>query len=261
MKKVKLEAVADELYGLPSQEFTAARNARVAAAREAGDGALAASLQGLRKPSTVAWVANQLVREQPREIEHLIELGVTLRSARNLQGPQIRQATKEKSETVIGLLRQARSLAKRAGQPFSSSSEQELEATLDAAFSDPESARTLREGCLTTPLHYSGLGFGADAKLRGRATTSPGQVRARSGSTKANAATGRRDLDQARREAAQADAKAAEAQQAVTAAAADLKRLQAALTVAQRQATRAHAKATAAQKTLERRGLRRSRDA
>jgi hypothetical protein len=140
---VELANLADELYGLPPQEFTAARDARAAEARKAGEKDLATALKQLRKPSTGAWVANQLVREQPRAIKRLIDLGATLRSARNLEGAQIREATKEKAGSVAKLVRQARSIAEQAGQSVSQSAEQELESTLDAAFSDEDSAAAI----------------------------------------------------------------------------------------------------------------------
>ena len=248
-----LATIANELYGLSPQEFTTARNARAAEARKGGDEALAASLKGLRKPSTGAWLANQLVREQSRDIEHLIELGTPLRSARALQGAEIRRVTKEKAETVARLLRQARSLAKRADQPLSQSTEQELEATLDAAFSDRESAQSLIEGRLTTALHYSGLGFGPDAKARDRGATPKVSGRLEGGSTSAGTALAKRALKQALKEAEQANSEAEKAEQRVRAAEADLKRLKAASSVARRQAVKAHANAAAAQKKLERR--------
>lgn len=245
--------IADELYGLPPQEFTAARNARAAEARREGDEALTASLKALRKPTTGAWLANQLVREQSREIEHLIELGAPLRSARDLQGAEIRRVTKEKANSVARLLRQARSLATRAYQPLSPSTEQDLEATLDAAFSDRESAQALIEGRLTSGLHYSGLGFGSDAKRRDRAATPAVSGRSKVGSTAAETAQAKRALEEAQRDAERATSEAEKAEQRVRAAEADLKRLKAASSVASRQAVNAHAKAAAAQKKLERR--------
>lgn len=61
-------SVADELYSLPRNEFTAARNAAAKQAREQGHRELAEQIGGLRRPSTAAWVANLLAREQPTEI-------------------------------------------------------------------------------------------------------------------------------------------------------------------------------------------------
>jgi hypothetical protein len=246
---MELSTVANELYGLPLSEFTAARNARASEARKAGEQELAEALKRLRKPSTGASVANLLVREHPQEIERLIELGAKLRGARNLDGARIRRATSEKADTVRTLLRQAKSIGKRAGLPLSPSIEQELETTLDAAFSDPDSAQSLRDGCLTTTLHYSGLGFAADDSLRGSTAQSRWSSRAQGGPETAKA---KHNLEQTRTEAKQAAADVEKAQQAVNAAEAELHRLRAALTVAQRRATRADEKASNVQKKLDR---------
>jgi hypothetical protein len=245
---MELSTVANDLYGLPLSEFTAARNARALEARKAGDADLAEALKRLRKPSTAAAAANLLVREQPQEIERLIELGANLRGTRNLDGARIRQATSEKADAVRKLLRQAKSISKRAGLTLSPSVEQELETTLDAAFSDPDSAQSLREGCLTTTLHYSGLGFGADETLRGSAARSRGSSRVHGGPETAKA---KHNLEQARIEAKQAGSDVEKAQQGVKAAEAELARLRAALTVAQRRATKADEKASNAQKKLD----------
>jgi hypothetical protein len=249
---VDLATIAAELYGLPPKEFTAARDARASEARTAGNKDLAASLKQLRKPSVGAWMANMLVRGQRREIERLIELGETLRAAPNLDGAQIRVATKQKQETVTKLTRQARAIATRLGQPVSQTADVELEATLDAAFADAKSAELLRAGDLTTALHYSGLGFGPAASADEHATTSRRSDRSGAGAaTAAQVSKAKRDVEQARRDVARADLDVEKAQQAVTTTEADLKRLRAALTVAVRQATKAHEHATGAEKRLE----------
>ncbi len=58
-----LEEIADELYGLPPEEFTAARDARACALR-ASDRALADAVCALRRPTTAAWLVDLLVRER-----------------------------------------------------------------------------------------------------------------------------------------------------------------------------------------------------
>ncbi len=246
-----LSDVAAELYGLPLSEFTATRDERASEARKAGDRQLADSVKQLRKPSTGAWIANILVREQPREIERLITLGATLRASRRLDGARIRQATKDKAEMVAKLLRQARSIATRVGLPLSKSIEQELEATLDAAFSDTDSAEYLREGCLTAALHYSGLGFGADAVRLDPASNAAASADTRRNPTGAETAKAKENLEQARSEAERAASDVEKAQRAVKTAEVDLKRQRAALTVAQRRATRASEKVSNAQKKLD----------
>jgi hypothetical protein len=205
----------------------------------------------LRKPSTGAWIVNRLVREQPRDIERLINLGTTLRSTKGLEGSRIRQATREKGETIANLLRQARSVAKRADLPLSPTIEMEIEGTLDAAFSDHDSAVSLREGCLTTGLRYSGLGFGVDAKGQAATAASRKTDRSKDGPVGAELAKAKHTLEQAQSEAKEADSKVEKAGREVKAAESDLRRLQAALTVTTREAAKAHEKASKAQTKLD----------
>jgi hypothetical protein len=246
-----LPTITEELYGLPPNEFTSTRDALAAEAREAGDRELASSVKQLRKPSAGAWVANMLVREQATEIGRLIHLGEDLRSTRNLDGEQIRRATRDKTASVAKLLRQAKAIAKRAGLLLSAATEQDLESTLDAAFSDPESAAALRQGSLTSGLHYSGLGFG------GATPTRSDGAGGRSGGPSAPSAdvTSRAKLrtawERATREAEQADVEAEKARRAVVSAEADLKRLRATLSVADRKSKGAHKKASDAKKRVD----------
>ncbi len=66
-----LESVSDELYSLPREEFTAARNTAAKRTGEQGDRELAKQMGALRRPSTAAWLANLLAREQPDELSVL----------------------------------------------------------------------------------------------------------------------------------------------------------------------------------------------
>jgi hypothetical protein len=239
---VSFESVSAELYGLSPSDFTAARNARASEARKAGDTALAASLKELHKPTVGAWLANLLAQERAEELERLIALGSELRRGRNrADGEVIRNVSKRKQEAVAKLLIEANSMAKRRGQPVSAAAAMDLEATLDAAFSDPKAAESLRAGRLTTALRYSGLGL-ADT---GSASPVRSSKVERSGSAVAAA---KRDLELANRDAKRADAEAEKARRAVALAENELKRLKATATVAVRRATDAHKRASAAKK-------------
>jgi hypothetical protein len=61
----ELRRVAADLYALDPSEFTAARDARAAETRQAGDRELAAAVKGLRRPSAAAAALNLLARERP----------------------------------------------------------------------------------------------------------------------------------------------------------------------------------------------------
>jgi hypothetical protein len=248
-----LQSATDELYGLIPTEFTAARNAKAAEARKAGLADVAASLKELRKPSVGAWLANLLVRERSKEVDNLIALGDGLRSAGNKAGgTEIRKVSKQKVDVVSTLIRQAKARASQLGHPASASVIEELEMTLDAAFSDPQAAATLRQGHLTTGLRYSGLGFAAPPDAGSPARTK-GSGSAREAKSEAQRIAAERDLDKANHEADQADAHVETARHAVKEAAAVLTRLKSAEAQAVRRSKEAHARATAAKKKLSKR--------
>ena len=96
-----IEEIADELYGLPPEEFTAARTRYEKAAKAAGERDEAARIHSLAKPTVTAWLANQLAREHRDELEPLLELGAGLRDAtRNLAGDQLRALSRQQHELV-----------------------------------------------------------------------------------------------------------------------------------------------------------------
>jgi hypothetical protein len=257
--RVDLESVTRELYGLPLSAFTRTRDARASEARDAGNRTLASSLKTLRKPTIGAWLANLVVRERTKDVERLIALGADLRkTGRSLDGEQIRRVSRERNETVTRLVRDARSLAARRGQPVSEPAVLELEATLDAAFADPTSAEELRGGHLTIALQYSGLGL----PPRFDVTSATNSDRQAGEKPRPSAAMRRAeiDLEVTSRDAEREDAEVEEARRAVVAAEEDLTRLKAAVALAKQRAKDAHRKAAAAEKSLNalRAGRRRS---
>jgi len=166
--------VADELYGLPPEEFTAARNERAKAYRSGGDRKLGAQIAALRKPSTAAWVVNQLARPRRAELDQLIELGATMREAHlDLKAERLRALSDQRHRVIAALAGAGRALAAEQGHAVSETVVQEVEQTLDAALADPDAAQAVGSGHLLTALSYAGLGGGggamADPALRRRA--------------------------------------------------------------------------------------------
>ncbi len=248
-----LESATRELYGLAPSQFTAARDAKASEARQAGRSELAFSLKKLRKPSVGAWLANLLVLEQPSDVERLIDLGVKLRAPKHkLQGEQIRRVSKEKTDAISKLVRDARSKAPRMGRPVSAAALQELEATLEAAFADPRAAEALRQGRLSSGLHYSGLGFSALGQTGLRSRTKDA-ASARRTPSKTDRITAQRNSEEANRAAEQADAEVEKARQAVAEAVDALTRLKSAEALAVRRSREAHDRASAAKKKLSKR--------
>jgi hypothetical protein len=212
---VDFESVADELYALPRDEFTAARNAAVKQAREQGRRELAEQIDALRRPSTAAWVANLLAREQPGEIRALVELGDGLRDAQlRLQGDELRRLSAQRHQLVHGLVQQAQALARAAGHPASETVTRELTNTLTAAVNSSASAQALAGGRLTSALDPADAAAELFAGAGTARTSEPvpdGNARSDDGRERM-----RQDLTHLRQEATDADTARDEAQRALT---------------------------------------------
>ncbi|MFF9128538.1 hypothetical protein ACF09J_35830 [Streptomyces sp. NPDC014889] len=148
-----LDAVADELYALAPGDFTAARDERAKAARAADDRELAEQIRRLRRPTLAAWASNLLVREQPDEVQRLLQLGEALRQAhQDLDGEQLRKLSAQQHQVTFALARQAGQLTAQAGQRISDDMTQEVQDTLHAVLADPDAAEQWAKGRLTKPL-------------------------------------------------------------------------------------------------------------
>ncbi|MEV4331222.1 hypothetical protein AB0K02_11865 [Streptomyces sp. NPDC049597] len=270
-----LQSILDELYGLRPQDFTAARNARAAEARRAGDPALAERVKALRRPTVSAWAGNLLARRAPERVRPLLGLGEGLRSAhRGLDGEQLRELSRQQHLLVSALAREARDLAAAEGQQVGETALREIEGTLHAVLADPAAAEEWAAGHLDRPLP-SPVGFAA-------AVADPGVVADRAPAPRPGGTTQaerpehgpgrgererRAERDEARRaaeaaeeeardreaeharaaeESEDADARAAEAAERVDALTEELKAARSDLRAAEKEARRARERARAA---------------
>ena len=71
----------DTLYGLPLEEFVAARDALAKELRAAGDREEAAVVKKLAKPTRAAWAVNMLARSHADEVRALVDAGTALAGA------------------------------------------------------------------------------------------------------------------------------------------------------------------------------------
>jgi hypothetical protein len=210
---VDFESVADELYALPRDEFTAARNAAAKQAREQRHRELAEQIGALRRPSTAAWVANLLAREQPGEIRALVELGDGLRDAQHrLQGEELRRLSTQRHQLVHGLVQQAQALARAAGHPASEAVSRELSNTFMAAVNSSAAAQALAGGRLTSALDPAD----AATELFAKAGTAKASQHVPDAYARGDEGRLRQDLERLRREAAEANTARDEAQRALT---------------------------------------------
>ncbi|MEU6084813.1 hypothetical protein [Streptomyces sp. NPDC047108] len=143
------EEVADQLYALPPEQFTAARD-KAAKAAPRGD---AAKIRGLRRPTLAAWAVNLLVRSDRDQITALLGLGEQLRRAhQDLDGSQLRELSGQQRKLVTALSQQTQRLATEAGRPVGESVLREVEATVQAALADADAAEELATGRMTKAL-------------------------------------------------------------------------------------------------------------
>jgi len=203
-----LTAAADELYALVPDEFTAARNARVKAAK-VDDPQLAKRIGEFRKPSPAAWILNQLVREQPDAVDELLDLGADLRDAQAAgDGKTLTTVGAERRQLISGLLRQATHIADAADRSPSRAVLDEVEQTFIAATVDEAAGEALRTGRLVRSLQAVGFeDVDLDGAVAGEASTARPR-KARTAKAKAAGTTAKKKGDEADDEQAEADAAA-----------------------------------------------------
>jgi hypothetical protein len=159
----ELVEATDELYAAHPTEFVAARNELVRKLRAEGRRELAASVGKLRRPSPAAWAVNQLRRRHRGALEDLVRRGEQLRAAqeRALAGApasELRDATRARRDALVALSDSAARFFAERGQAVDAH-RQEISDTLDAASLDPQAARAVLSGRLTSALQPPS-GFG-----------------------------------------------------------------------------------------------------
>jgi hypothetical protein len=148
----ELAAIVDRLYGLPPEDFTAARDA---AARDV-DKVLKPRVKALRRPTVAAWLVNRLTRERHDLLEQLLALGPALAEAQAAgSGDQVRALSRSRRELVQAGTRTA---VEDAGREITAAVRTEIEQTLEAALADPAAAEAVRTGALVRALAFAGFG-------------------------------------------------------------------------------------------------------
>jgi len=159
VQPISAAAAADELYGLPPGDFTAARDELARQARAAGQRDAAAAIKKLARPTASAWLVNQLTRTAAEQLTRLYDLGEELQEAqRALAGDRLRELSVQRRQVVNDLLATASDLAGQSDQSASDAVLGEVRATLEAALADTGARVAVRSGRLTKALAYAGLG-------------------------------------------------------------------------------------------------------
>jgi len=151
----------EDLYGLPLEEFTPARDALARELRAAGRKDEAAEVKGLRKPSVAAWALNRVARQHPDAVGGLRAAGVDLRAAQEeaLSGDagRLREASRALSDEVGRVAGLAGEALQSAGRPASAVQQEKIVATLRTAAVDAAAGDALARGVLVDDLEATGF--------------------------------------------------------------------------------------------------------
>lgn len=267
----EVPAVARDLYGIPPEDFVAARADLVKQLKAGGDAATAATVGKLRRPTVAAAAVNLTVRRNGDVVEQLLDAGTRLAGAqrqlmsgRTGAAEELRKVGEERRRLVRQLTDAAVAIAASDGRDAEHLRD-EIAGTFEAATLDGAIGERLREGTIEKAVVPSaGLGgLEGFAVIPGGADDAPdGAADARAGKTggadraeqaAAQAREARVAADRAEKAAAKAAAKAdrlahaaAEAERAAREARAEERRLRDEAATARRRADRAERAAKAA---------------
>ena len=151
----------EELYGLPLEEFTPARDALAKELKAAGRKEEAAEVKALRKPSLAAWALNRAARDQPDAVEALRSAGADLRQAQQeaLSGDagRLREASRALSDEIDRVATLAADALRSAGRPATAAQQEKLASTLRTAAVDDGAGEALARGVLADELGATGF--------------------------------------------------------------------------------------------------------
>ncbi|HET9770985.1 MAG TPA: hypothetical protein VFS16_08870 [Acidimicrobiia bacterium] len=151
----------EDLYGLPLEEFTPARDALAKELKAAGRKDEAAEVKSLRKPSLAAWALNRAARDHPDAVEQLRATGADLRAAQEeaLSGDagRLRDAGRALSDEIDRVAALAADALRDAGRPATAAQQEKLAATLRTAAVDDAAGDVLARGVLVDDLDATGF--------------------------------------------------------------------------------------------------------
>jgi hypothetical protein len=215
-----------DLFVLPLEEYTAARDLLASRLRTDGDLERATVVAKLRKPSVAAWAINRAARHHPELVDQLLESHRQLREAGSAAAVQI--ASEERRRAVTALLEASLAEIRADGRPDTAQTRQRIGSTLLAVATDLEGEADLQAGTLTRELEPSGGGWG-EMTLPAPPVIDPGAVaghaameaRARAGDLEAEALAAERRLELAKQALTESRRRAKQARLAADQAARD----------------------------------------
>jgi hypothetical protein len=204
-----------DLYALPLEEFTNARNAIAKDLSGGGDKAAADAVRALRKPSVPAWAVNQVARRDPKGIGELFDTGKQLRAAqqkliRSGDTGAVKEATTSERRVVRALVDEAKSILTEAGHTPNEATLERIADTFYATAVDEEGRELVRTGTLTKELKRVGFGDVTSLSVVPAARTQAEKPKAQGARLEKEAAKLRAAADDAEEKATAAEALAEE---------------------------------------------------
>jgi hypothetical protein len=239
---VSVDEIANQLYALPPEEFTAARNKAERELRKAGEREQADEVKALRKPNAAAGAVNRLVHEHRAEVEAFLEAAARLRDAQVAGKGDLAAATHAQREALEKLVRLGGEAVRR---------------TLQAAAVDDDVAADVLQGRLVQEAEPAGFGTllahvdpsSVKTPAGRQAATKPGKAKAREPST--SGAKPARRRASAQPDTSEARARLQEAKEMLEAAQADERQAQRRWADTQREVKKAAAAVEKAQRELD----------
>jgi hypothetical protein len=170
------ESDIDQLFVLPLEQFTAARNALAARLKKSGQADEAERVKALGKPSVSAWAVNQIYWKHRAAFDRLISTGERLLAAQKSQlsgkAADVRTLLDARREVLSELSQLADSLLQQAGHSPTPDKSRRITTTLEA-LSVSASLPDVRAGRLTDDVDPPGFEFFASLIPATRQTPVP----------------------------------------------------------------------------------------
>lgn len=205
---------ARELYGLPLEEFTAARNEMAGRLKDQGHASEAKRVRALKKPGVAAWTVNQVARQEAPALEEFFRLRDEIERAAS--PGELRNRTEERRKVLTKLFGRARTILTDAGHAAAAATLDKFVQTLIAA--DDNSREVVLAGMLDRELTSTTSSFGAFGSLDAAVVTfdEPDEPDPRLERLKTEAAAADREAGELEKVAAEAEVVATKARDRAT---------------------------------------------
>jgi hypothetical protein len=146
-----------ELFAVPLNEFTRARNAKAAQLKAAGHGAEAQALRRLGRPTVSLWAANQLARLVPKQVGRFIDLVQEVRRKQLTDPRAAAEAMQAQRTELTALTNRAAEAMTKAGYRAAPAALRRISDTVLGAAVDRRLSEDLRHGRLTAEVPAPGF--------------------------------------------------------------------------------------------------------